>query len=169
MNDDCFRRTVEELAGRVYNHAAYMLRDQEEARDIVQETFVRMWRHREQIDGAVAARAWALRTAHNLALDRLRDRVNGAHVDFDDAGEIASTALAADRSVAREELRGQIQRGLAELRPADRAILLLREVQGLSYEELAQVFGAPLGTVKAILHRARARLRRRLSAAGVRP
>ena len=169
MDAEQFRRSVEALASRVYSHAAYLLRDREEARDVVQETFVRMWRHCDRIDGEPAARAWALKTAHNLAFDRLRARVNGTPVDLDLAAEIASSELSAEGSLARRELRRQIDGALAGMSPADRAILLLREVQGLSYNELAHVAGLPLGTLKALLHRARARLRRRLIAAGIRP
>ena len=173
MDRDGFRETVLGHKDRVHSHALWMLRDREEARDVAQEAFVRLWEHRaEVVDGA--ARGWLLRTAHNLCIDRLRRRAArpegplGPAAGEGPGGPAAATADP-ERLAASAETGRAIRGALGALSPRDRAAVLLREVHGLSYEETARALGVPLGTLKAALHRARERLRRELAAAGVTP
>ncbi len=107
-----------------------------------------------------AARAWLLKTVYRMCMDRVRRRIPrplGRPIDL--------TALTPDHSpvpehgAITEETRHAIGRALGALPIRDRAIILLREIQELSYEELATVLDMPLGSVKATLHRARVRLR----------
>jgi len=169
MTDDSFRGAVEAYRDRVYGYAAWMLRDREEAGDVAQEAFVRLWEHRATVDEA-SARAWLLRTAHNLCIDRTRRRAvrQGPPAEealpfLEDPGpgpdRLADGALAAHA----------IARALETLSPRDRSAVLLREVQGLPYETIAGMLDVPLGTLKAVLHRSRERLRRELVAEGVTP
>jgi RNA polymerase sigma-70 factor (ECF subfamily) len=121
---------------------------------------------------AAAARPWLVRTAHNLCLDRIRFTRSGR------AGALSNTELLAsiaadgetspDRRAALRETTEAIAGALALLAPRDRGVLLMREVHGLRYDEMAEVLGLPLGTLKAVVHRARERFREKLLAAGVR-
>lgn len=169
MTDDGFQGAIETHRDRVYGYAAWMLRDPDEAGDVAQEAFVRLWEHRGSVDDG-AARAWLLRTAHNLCIDRTRRRAvrKGPPVDealpfLEDPGpgpdRVAGGAMAA-RAIAR---------ALDTLSPRDRSAVLLREVQELPYETIAGILDVPLGTLKAALHRSRERLRRALVAEGVTP
>ncbi|MBZ5639951.1 MAG: RNA polymerase sigma factor [Acidobacteriia bacterium] len=170
MTDEGFERAVREHRNRVHSHAVWLLRDGEEARDVSQEALVRLWRHRSDVPDA-AARSWLLRTTHRLCLDRHRRTAARPEVAEDDSQEAqrADPAPDPERAAASSRLGGVLAGALERLAPRDRAIVLLREVEDLPYDEIAEALGIPLGTVKAALHRARERLRVTLLRAGVHP
>ena len=170
MTDEGFELAVREHRNRVHSHAFWLVRDGEDARDISQEAMVRLWRHRSEVPDA-AARTWLLRTTHRLCLDRLRRRAARPEVSEELSPVSAWTDPAPDpeRHAAAQALGGILERALGRLTPRDRAIVLLREVEGVPYEEIAETLGLPLGTVKAALHRSRERLRETLLRAGVHP
>jgi len=169
MDRDEFREAVLQHKDRVHSYASWMLRDGEEARDVAQEALVRLWQNSGKVHNG-SARAWLLRTARNLCIDRIRRRKTRPEVD---EGQIL--ALPGDpgpgpeRLAASTELGRTLDRALEKIRPRDRALVLMREVEGLTYDEIAQAMGLPLGTLKAALHRAREKLRRELTGAGVTP
>lgn len=161
MEAEAYQRAVLELKDRVFGYAVQLLRDREEARDVTQEALIRLWEHRAAVADPAAARPWLLRTAHNLCIDRLRQRRARGTASLDDVAEpAAGPASAPDRPAEARSRRAEVERALARIPPRDRALLLLREVHGHSYEELAALLDAPVGTLKSLLHRARARLRR---------
>ena len=161
MEAEAYRQAVLELKDRVFGYAAQLLRDREEARDVTQEALVRLWEHRAAVADPAAAKPWLLRTAHNLCIDRLRQRRSRGTASLDDVVEpAADPSCAPDRPSNERSRRTEVERALGRIPPRDRALLLLREVHGHSYEELADLMGAPIGTLKSLLHRARARLRR---------
>lgn len=169
MDGDAFERLVREQKNRVYSYAAMMLRGNVEAQDVAQEAMVRLWQHRARVDPAVA-HLWLRRTVHNLCIDRLRRCKVRPEADVEPDETPAPEEQAGPQRLAESgELRRQIERALGQLKPTDRAVLLLREVQGLSYAEMTQTLDLPLGTLKARLHRAREQLRRRLVRTGVTP
>jgi len=155
---------------RVHSYATYMLRDSAEAQDVAQEALIRMWRHQAEIL-PLSAKSWLMRTAHNLCIDRIRRRK--ARSEADDGESVLSfasdTAPGPGKLAQSQDLGRLIRQSLDALTPRDRAVVVMREVQGLPYEEIADILGLPLGTVKARLHRARERLRTRLVRLGVRP
>ncbi len=171
MDAETYRQVVLEAKDRVYGYAARLLGDREEARDVAQEALVRLWEHRDGIDDAAGARYWVLRATHNLCFDRLRLRTT--RPEAHDGGAVLEATPAGapgpERAAQNGETARALDAALARLAPRDRAVLLLREVHGLSYDEIAQAAELPLGTVKALLHRARERARTLLVAAGVRP
>ncbi len=170
MTDDGFELAVREHRNRVHSHAFWLLRDGEEARDVTQEAMVRLWRHRSEV-ADTAARAWLLRTTHRLSLDRLRRRAARPEVAEDPSADPAFSDPSPDpeRRAAAASLGGILVRALGRLTPRDRAIVLLRDVEGIPYEEISGALRLPLGTVKAALHRSRERLREALLRAGVHP
>jgi RNA polymerase sigma-70 factor (ECF subfamily) len=169
MEGDLFERIVREQKDRIYSYAAMMLRNTTEAQDVAQEAMVRLWQHRARVD-ADGAPFWLRRTTHNLCVDRLRRRRTRREI-----GAEPNDAVTADRRhgpqrlVESSELGEQIGGALADLSPRDRAVVILREIQGLPYAEIARLLEVPLGTLKARLHRAREQLRTRLVRAGVTP
>lgn len=173
MDVDAYQRTVLALKDTVFSYATFLLGDPEEARDIAQEALIRLWVRRDRVADEAAARPWLVRTAHNLCLDRIRSaKVSriGAYADPEALAAIAADGEAApDRRAALRETTEAISGALALLAPRDRGVLLMREVHGLRYDEMAEVLGLPLGTLKAVVHRARERFREKLLAAGVRP
>jgi len=155
---------------RVHSFAAMMLRDAAEAQDVAQGALIRLWRFRGQV-GEQGARPWLMRTAHNLCIDRLRRRRVRAAVDEgEDVMERQADEKPGPWQLAEAgELARKINEALCNLPTQDRAVVVMREVQGLPYDEIAHSLGVPLGTVKARLHRARERLRSKLSRIGVTP
>ena len=170
MTDDAYEQAVLMYKDRVNSYATMMLRSNAEAQDVAQESLVRLWQHRRTVDRQ-GARLWLLRTAHNLSIDLIRRRKTRSEIDDGDTVMDLKPDTAPDpqqRSEA-DELRGQIERALGGLSPQDRAVVVMREVQGMPYDEIAEALDVPLGTLKARLHRARERLRTRLTRAGVTP
>ncbi len=169
MQDEAFDRAVLEQKNRVYTYAAMLLRDPIEAQDVAQETMIRLWQHKDKVE-TEATRYWLRRTAHNLCIDRIRRRNSRPESELEPAeGSTATADPDPERLAESGELGEAITAALAKLSTGDRAVLILREVQGLPYDEIAHALAVPLGTLKARLHRARENLRRRLTRAGVTP
>jgi RNA polymerase sigma-70 factor (ECF subfamily) len=173
---EAFRVLVERYQGRVYRLALRILRDPETARDAVQEGFLKAYGALDRFEGRSGFYTWLYRLVFNLCIDMKRRDRSGRHVEWDD--EVASEAepgpMSAardlgepERDVARGELRDAVIRAVAELPEDARRTLLLREVDGLSYAEIAQTLEIPKGTVMSRLHHARRRVRELLIEAGV--
>jgi len=169
MDGEAFERVVREQKDRAYSYATRMLRRPAEAQDVTQEALVRLWQHRGTVDREGAG-FWLRRTVHNLCIDRIRRRKASPEVDTELQEAISpDTRVGPEQLAASAELGRQIESAMAEMPVRDRAVLVLREVQGLPYTEIAGILELPLGTLKARLHRARERLRIKLERAGVRP
>jgi RNA polymerase sigma-70 factor (ECF subfamily) len=169
MDHETFESVVCEHKNRIYSYAARMLRGAAEAQDVAQEALVKLWQHRDRVEGETA-QFWLRRTVHNLCIDRIRRRKASPETE----GELNETispdpSHGPGRLVEAAELGGRIEQELSKLPERDRAVLLLREVEGLQYAEIAKILDVPLGTLKARLHRAREQLRARLVRAGVAP
>jgi len=166
-----FRALVERYQRRVVQLALAMTKDADEAMDIAQETFVRVHRYLPSFKGDSSFFTWTYRIAMNLCLDaqRRKGRLERVDVEQGDEAEIEaamdppSAALAGpQRQVLNAELRDRIEEALASLSDNHRAILLLREVEGLSYEDLAKVLGIRKGTVMSRLFHARLKMQNKL-------
>lgn len=143
----------------VHRHLLRMVGVPDDAMELTQEVFVRAWQALPQWEPSARFRTWLLRIASNAALDLLRRRRTVEFVPLDDGvGEAADPAAGPERKAqAAQELR-RLEAALARLTPEHREILLLREIEDLSYEELASVLALTVGTVKSRLARARAAL-----------
>jgi len=165
-----FRALVTKYQRKVYQLAVSMLKDPDEAMDIVQETFVRVHRYLPSFKGDSSFFTWTYRIAANLCLDVSRKKGRGERVEIDEADadieahmDPPSAAFAGpERGALNEELKEKIDEALAGLSENHRAILLLRELDGLSYEELAKVLGIRKGTVMSRLFHARLKMQRKL-------
>ena len=170
-DEQAFRQLVERYQRRVYQLALGMMKDTDEAMDISQETFVRVHRYLPSFKGDSSFFTWTYRIAMNLCLDARRRKGRGERVDLLDSDEAEieaamdppSAALAGpQRQALNDELKGKIEEALASLSENHRAILLLREVEGLSYEELAKILKIRKGTVMSRLFHARLNMQRKL-------
>ncbi len=166
-----FRQLVEKYQRRVFQLAVGMLKDPDEAMDITQDTFVRVHRYLPSFKGDSSFFTWTYRIAMNLCLDAQRRKGRSERIDLEqgDEAEIEaamdppSAALAGpQRTALNGELRGKIEDALAELSENHRSILLLRELEGLSYEELSKVLGIRKGTVMSRLFHARLKMQSKL-------
>lgn len=164
-DNGAFEALVLRYQARIVNYASAMVHDAGAAEDVAQETFVRAWRALGRFRGESTFKTWLYRIATNVArthLDRRGRRARIADRSLDDeaeplqAGDVPSPAPDAETALVRREA---IDRALSELPDELRQALVLRDVEGLDYKEIAGVTGAPIGTVESRIFRARRRLR----------
>jgi RNA polymerase sigma factor (sigma-70 family) len=174
---ESFNALVRLYEGRIYNLAYRMLGDAESAADAAQDAFLSAYRNLRSFRGG-SFRSWMLRIATNACYDVLRARKRRPTVSLDipDGDEGDDTPLqipdqgeSPDDVALRRELAAAIQQGLDHLPEDQRLTVVLSDIQGLSYEEIAQITDANLGTVKSRLSRGRARLREVLRAGELLP
>ena len=163
---NAFETLVLEYEKNVYNIALRMTGNSEDAADMTQEAFIKAYNSLQAFRGDSKFSVWLYRIVSNVCLDFLRSKNrrptvslsveddDGEDAQLDVADESQSPELLLDRKLTRESVR----RGLDSLPPDYRQILLLREIQGLSYDEIAQALGLEVGTVKSRIFRARKRL-----------
>ena len=158
-----FNRIVRRYQGQVVNLAARMLGNRANAEDVAQETFISAYRGLGRFRGG-SLRAWLLRIAANASRDVMRRGQRRPETSLDESLENpsfqpASEGESPDEFASRHELNAELQRAILALSENHRIVLVLIDVQGLSYEEAADVIGSSVGTVKSRLSRARARVR----------
>ncbi len=161
-----FDAAVQRHQRKVYTFARYYLGQAEEAEDITQEVFLKLWRNSRQLD-AEGTRAWLLKVTRNACYDRLRRRRTAARVFADDSETPAAEKVTAadpdpEARAAAADYRRHLHAALEQLTDPMKSIVILREIQGLKYQEIAEALGVPLNTVRVYLHRGRARLREQL-------
>lgn len=166
---EAFRALVIRYQRKVYALALGIVKDRDLAWDVAQEAFVRVHGHLAEFKGESAFSTWLLRIATHLAIDAVRKERAADKEELDEVREadlagsgegILATALGNDpqQSVLRKELSEKIVEALAQLPEKHRTILVLREVEGLSYEELAERLGIHKGTVMSRLFHARKKM-----------
>ena len=163
---NAFEDLVTEYEKNVYSLTLRMTGNAEDAADMTQETFIKAYNSLSSFRGDSKFSVWLYRIATNVCLDFLRSRSRKPTVSLsmeDDDGEeveldIADDSQSPERLLERGLTRDAVRRGLKALSAEYRQILLLREIQGLSYEEIADVLSLEVGTVKSRIFRARKRL-----------
>jgi RNA polymerase sigma-70 factor (ECF subfamily) len=169
-----FDALVTALSGRVFSVALRLLKDRAEAEDLTQEVFVALYHHLPEFRGESRLSTWVYRITKNRALNRLKflkRRHHGVHSDVDDpvvARGIADpdtghgNARDPERRLHGAATSRTLEEHLLALPEEQRLLVVLRDLEDLSYEEIVEITGLPLGTVKSRLHRARAELAVRL-------
>jgi RNA polymerase sigma-70 factor (ECF subfamily) len=170
-----YRELIRRYERPVFSLLYRMVRDRELAEDLAQETFVKALNAIESYRPEYKFSSWIFKIANNAAIDHLRRReldtlsLEGSpHAETPDAVEATALQVGARQespldAVEARELGGQIEAAIAQLRPEYRSCILLRHVEGRAYEEIAEILGLPLGTVKTYIHRARNELRQALA------
>jgi RNA polymerase sigma-70 factor (ECF subfamily) len=178
---EAFRVLVERYQGRAYGLALRVLRDQEQARDAVQDAFLKVYGSLGKFEGRSGFYTWLYRLVMNVCLDIKRRDRSGRQVEWEEesalqiaegAETLAPGASDPGRSgpeadLERAQLRDAMTRAIQALPDSARRTLELREIDGLSYAEIAKALGVPKGTVMSRLFYARRRLQAALSEAGV--
>ena len=167
--DDCIRQH----APGVYRLALRLMRNEAEAEDVTQDTFLNAFKAIDRFDGRAELRTWLYRIAYNAALMRLR-RPKPELLPVDEASEpengtpvpqqLFDWSRLPEQELERAELRAQMEGAIRELPEKLRAVFVMRELEDLSTEETAKALGIKIEVVKTRLHRARLWLRERLSA-----
>ena len=176
-SEDAFREIVGRFERPVFGLVLRMVRDRPTAEDLVQEAFVKAYRGLGGYDPARKLSSWLFKIAHNTAIDHLRRREPktvpleappGAEDDAPGLDRVLAdeSARGPEVAAARGELAAALEAAVGGLRPEYREVVVLRFAEGLAYEEIADVAGLPLGTVKTYIHRARKELAAALRAGG---
>lgn len=167
--EEAFNLLVERYRERLASYLYHFLHDEEQAQDLLQETFLRVFRNRYSYEPIAKFSTWLYTIAGNLARSeyrrRKRHRTHSIHMESD--GEefeisIPSEMLAPDRFAERGIHSERIQEALDELPDDFREVIILRDVQLLSYEEISEITGLPMGTVKSRINRGRGKLQEKL-------
>jgi RNA polymerase sigma factor (sigma-70 family) len=151
-----FNQCVLPYLDAAHNLARYLLRDADDAEDAVQDAFLRAIRHFDDFRG-VDGRAWLLSIVRNTCLTRLRGRRSSAsNVEFDEEIHTVEEARRGpEADLTRKDAAVSVHEVLGRLGVEFREVLVLRELEGLSYKEIAQITGVPIGTVMSRLARGR--------------
>jgi RNA polymerase sigma-70 factor (ECF subfamily) len=169
-----FRELVRRYERPVFSLVFRMVRDRETAEDLAQDAFVKVLNHIDRYSPEFKFSSWLFKIANNVAIDHLRRRkldtisIDGSpHATTASEVEASTLELASEQESALDEMEAKelgsaIERAIARLRPEYRACIMLRHVEGRSYEEIAATLDLPLGTVKTYIHRGRHELRKAL-------
>ena len=169
-DEDAFAELVRLHEKKVYHLALKMCGNAEDASDVAQEAFLSAWNGLPNFRGEAGFSTWLYRLTSNAAIDllrRTRKQRGELSLDDEDAGiDPVDGELPPQERAEAAELREAVTAGLAELSEDHRQALVMREMQELSYEEIAAALGVDLGTVKSRIFRARAALRKILQKSG---
>jgi RNA polymerase sigma-70 factor, ECF subfamily len=180
-DSEAFRLLVERYQGRAYRLALRVLRDEEAARDAVQDAFVKAYTALGRFEGRSSFFTWFYRLVMNQCLDAKRRDKSAREVAFEEGGaqeygpepsldsvpEVDGVSFAPAANLMRKQLLEHLSRAVELLPAAARETLVLREVEGLSYTEIARALDIPKGTVMSRLHYARKQVQKLLIEAGV--
>ncbi len=167
-DDLAWEQLVRDCQGRVYGLAWHYLRSVEDARDVTQEAFVRVYRQLDAFEGGRFL-AWLLRITRNLCIDQFRRRkarppAEDLQADEHESALPPDTAPNPEQAWLTDGRKRTVHTALARLSAASREMILLKEIQGLRLDEIARLLGLPLGTVKSRSTRARVELARQVVA-----
>lgn len=173
---DAFRTIFERYRRRAYALALGIVHDRDAALDVVQEAFLRAHKNLGDFEGNASVYTWLYRIVMNAGIDHVRKEKRRRTVDYDDTVAHMEEGSPADvaalvpelmrgnpgKEIARREIREKIDAALGELTPNHRAVLVMREVDGLSYEEMAKVMKCSKGTIMSRLFHARKNMQKLL-------
>ncbi len=169
-DSSAFNELVTRHRNRIYMVTYSIIRNSDDALDLTQETFIRAWKSLGKLDGNTQFPAWLSRIARNASIDLLRKKQNRPQSEFD-VGPMAidaasrTTPAEAERpglGVERSEMRERFERALATLSADHREVIVLKEVEDLSYKEIAGMIGCSIGTVMSRLFYARKKMQTEL-------
>ena len=171
MPEEVFLDLVKQYQTQIYQHALYLLNNPDDAKDVAQETFIKAWNHNAELR-LETVQSWLLKCANNLCIDLLRRRRFQVPLTIGDTEEIEtlvhhqsnSTAsqpsnLSPEELYIRQERQQLVRQAIAQLPLHFRTVVVMREIEGLSFEVIAETLNQPAGTVKSNMFRAKKRLR----------
>ncbi len=170
---DAFDELVRRYEGKIYGLAYRFMGNHADASDLAQDTFIRVYQALAGFRGDAAFSTWIYRIAANICRDELRKRQRRRSVSMDEMIDAspanvptADGSYSPEETVQRYEVQRQVQFCLNELSDDHRLVLVMREIQGLSYEEIAGALQCSMGTVKSRISRARSALKDKMSKEG---
>ena len=165
-NLNAFREIVEQYQSFAYRIAFFLLYNEEDAKDVVQESFIRIWKHRAKINPNRKFSTWLYRIVTNLSIDWLRTRKKKHQTIISEFDKYKLTIETGDTliddQVTNKELVKLIKKLACDLSPKQKMVFLLRDTEDLSITEVAEITGFTIGSIKTNLYHARRTIRRQL-------
>lgn len=159
---DAFDRLFYKYRDKIYRTAFRMINDQEDALDLTQEIFLRAYKNINKYNYKSQFSTWLYKLAINVCIDELRKHKKSNEVLTDEIPDNRRYSDTPEDIVISEEQGSLVWKALDILKEKDRSIIVLREMEGLSYEEIANILGCSMGRVKSRLHESRKKLRKAL-------
>lgn len=162
-----FKRIVGQHKDRIYTQAYYFLGSHDEAEDVTQEVLLKIWERLDELPRTHTT-AWIMKVTRNLCIDYVRRRQRTVRLldvaeEEDGSDERWEAASNPEAEAEQSEMQRHIERAIRALSEPLRSVVILREIQGLNYEEVARATGLPLNSVKVYLYRGRRMLREKLA------
>ena len=171
MPEEVFLDLVKQYQTQIYQHALYLLNDRDDAKDVTQETFIKAWNYNAELR-LETVQSWLLKCANNLCIDLLRRRRFQVPLAMGDTEEIEtlihyqqegtaseSSNPSPEELYIRQERQRLVRQAIAQLPLHFRTVVVMRKIEGLSFEVIAETLNQPVGTVKSNMFRAKKRLR----------
>lgn len=167
---DAFAELIEMYKDKIFQVAFRMVGNRQEAEDIAQETFLRVYANLNSYDSSYKFSTWIYRIATNLCIDRGRKKKADFSLDEETDGtngldwhsRLSSNEKSPEEKLVTKELQETVQDALSELAPKYRSIMILRYIEDLSLQEISEVLKLPITTIKTRIHRGREALRGKL-------
>ena len=174
LGESEFLNLVQQYQATIYQHAVYLLGNPDDAKDVAQDTFIKAWQHIGTLH-TDTIQSWLIKCANNLCIDLLRRRRfqtpltkgDGAEIEMllyqdIDGKSYQQAAPSPEQLCLKQERQHLVQEAIAKLPLHLRTTLVMREIDGLSFDEIAETLHQPVGTVKSNVFRARSKLRETL-------
>jgi RNA polymerase sigma-70 factor (ECF subfamily) len=156
-----FTKTIDPIKNKLYRFALRYVKNPQEAEDVVQEVFIKLWNNREQMQEINNVEAWCMRVTRNLSIDKLRSKHNRTD-DIPEGTNWLDNSAGPDKQTELNEAVEKIKKWIEELPEAQRNVIQLRDIEEFSYKEIAEALEISMELVKVNLHRARKVIRKKI-------
>ena len=163
MDLEAFENRILPAKNKLFRFALRLLGNEDEAKDIVQEVFIRVWNGRDQMAAVQNWEAWCMRITKNLSLDRLRTMTRKQTRPIEESYDLRHESLTPHESTEIGESMQKITQVIAELPRKQRQVIHLRDVEGYSYQEICEILELDMSQVKVNLFRARNTVREKMT------
>ncbi len=161
MSLETFTTRVLPVKDKLFRYTLRMLKNEDEAKDVVQETLIKIWNKRDVMHTYENMEAWCMRVARNLALDKLKSKHTHS-VDIDNAVDLQSSNQSPYSSTEQSDTMNSIHYFINQLPNMQKQVIQLRDIDGFSYQEISDILKQSLNAVKVNLFRARKKVREQL-------
>lgn len=165
MNQLEFRDFVKDNQNKIFRFALRLIPKEDDAKDIVQDVLIKIWDRRDELAKIENLDGWMFTVTRNLCIDRIRAKK--MHLDINTQVQVEDKEDTPEEQTTKSQLLGLMRKLIDEMPEKQKLVIHLRDIEGLSYDEIAESIGIPLAQVKVNLHRARLSLKEKILKSGL--